>query len=134
MDFGSTLKHLAPFVIPIVALLIPIIAILMRAKERMLRNQNLHETIRQISEKGLPIPEELLKAAVSDPSDQPKVSSTTSQLRSGVINICIGLGLMVFLFAVSPTAEWIWAIGAIPFIIGIGFLIIWRIELQKKPS
>jgi hypothetical protein len=76
----------------------------------------------------------LLKAAVADTSDQPKVSSTTSQMRSGVINICIGLGLMVFLYALSPTAEWMWAIGVIPFIIGIGFLIIWRIELQKKPS
>ena len=55
-------------------------------------------------------------------------------MRSGVLNICIGIGLMVFLYAVGPEAEWVWAVGTIPFIIGVGFLIIWRIELQKKPS
>lgn len=134
MDFGSTLKHLAPFAIPLLALCIPIIAILMRAKERMRRNQNLHETIRQLSEKGMPIPEELLKAAVTDNTPQPRISSSTSQMRSGVINICIGIGLMVFFIAVRPEAEWVWAIGTIPFIIGVGFLIIWRIEMQKKPT
>ncbi len=134
MDFGSTLKHLAPFAIPLLALCIPIIAILMRAKERMRRNQNLHETIRHLSEKGTPIPEELLKAAVTDNTPQPKISTSTSQMRSGVLNICIGIGLMVFLYAVGPEAEWVWAVGTIPFIIGVGFLIIWRIELQKKSS
>ena len=59
MDFGTTLKHLAPFAVPLMALLIPIIAIIMNGLVRIKRNRYLHETIRLMTEKGLPIPPEL---------------------------------------------------------------------------
>jgi len=132
MDFGTTLKHLAPFAIPLLALCIPIIHILMGGVVRIRRHQQLHETIRHMVEKGLPVPEELINAVVSGNVSSPKTWSPTSQLRSGIINIFIGLGLMVLLFTAGPT-EWLWwGIGALPFIIGIGFLVIWRIESKKS--
>ena len=132
MDFGTTLKHIAPFAIPLLALCIPIIHILMGGVVRIRRHQQLHETIRHMTEKGLPIPEELIKAVVSGNESQPKTWSPTSQLRSGIINISIGLGLMVLLLAANPSEELWWGVGAVPFIIGLGFLVIWRIESKKS--
>jgi hypothetical protein len=74
-----------------------------------------------MTEKGLPIPDELIKAVVSGNLSQPKTWSPNSQLRSGIINISIGLGLMVLLLAVDPSEELWWGVGAVPFIIGLGF-------------
>jgi hypothetical protein len=134
MDFGTTLKHLAPFAVPLMALLIPIVAIIMRALVRIKRNQYLHETIRLMTEKGLPIPPELISAVVGDPQQQPKTWSPTAQLRSGIINIAIGLGLMLLFQEMHPEENWLWAIGMIPFMIGVGFLLIWWIESRKKSA
>lgn len=134
MDFGTTLKHLAPFAVPLMALLIPIVAIIMRGLVRIKRNLYLHETIRLMTEKGLPIPPELISAVVGDPQQQPKTWSPTAQLRSGIINIAIGLGLMLLFQEMHPEENWLWAIGMIPFMIGVGFLLIWWIESRKKSA
>ena len=56
MDFGTTLKHLAPFAIPILALFIPIVAIIMAGLVRIKRNRLMHDTVRLMTEKGPPIP------------------------------------------------------------------------------
>ena len=101
---------------------------------RIKRNQYLHETIRLMTEKGLPIPPELISAAVGDPQQQPKTWSPTAQLRSGIINIAIGLGLMLLFQEMHPEENWLWAIGMIPFMIGVGFLLIWWIESRKKSA
>jgi hypothetical protein len=134
MDFGTTLKHLAPFAVPLMALLIPIIAIIMNGLVRIKRNRYLHETIRLMTEKGLPIPPELISAVVGDSRQQPKTWSPTAQLRSGIINIAIGLGLMLLFQEMHPDENWLWAVGMIPFMIGVGFLLIWWIESRKKSA
>jgi hypothetical protein len=134
MDFGTTLKHLAPFAVPLMALLIPIIAIIMSGLVRIKRNRYLHETIRLMTEKGLPIPPELISAVVGDSRQQPKTWSPAAQLRSGIINIAIGLGLMLLFQEMHPEENWLWAIGMIPFMIGVGFLLIWWIESRKKSA
>lgn len=134
MDFGTTLKHLAPFAVPLMALLIPIIAIIMNGLVRIKRNRYLHETIRLMTEKGLPIPPELISAVVGDSRQQPKTWSPAAQLRSGIINIAIGLGLMLLFQEMHPEENWLWAVGMIPFMIGVGFLLIWWIESRKKSA
>jgi len=134
MDFGTTLKHLAPFAVPLMALLIPIIAIIMSGLVRIKRNRYLHETIRLMTEKGLPIPPELISAVVGDSRQQPKTWSPAAQLRSGIINIAIGLGLMLLFQEMHPEENWLWAVGMIPFMIGVGFLLIWWIESRKKSA
>jgi hypothetical protein len=131
MDIGTTLKHLAPFAIPILALCIPILVVLMRSIERIKRNNNLHATIRQLSEKGVPIPLELINAATIDQTPVKKSWTAASQLRAGVINIAIGLGLMLLFVAMRPEEEWLWVIGAIPTLVGLGFILIWRIEAKS---
>ena len=85
-----------------------------------------------MAEKGLPVPEELINAVVSGNVSPPKTWSPTSQLRSGIVNISIGIGLMILLLAVEPSEMLWWGVGAFPFIIGIGFLVIWKIESKKS--
>ena len=131
MDIGTTLKHLAPFAVPILALCIPILVVLMRSIERIKRNNNLHATIRQLSEQGAPIPLELINAATIDQTPVKKSWTVESQLRAGVINIAIGLGLMLLFVAMRPEEEWLWVIGAIPTLVGLGFILIWRIEAKQ---
>ena len=138
MDFGTMLKHLAPFIVPILALCIPIAAIFVRHAERINRNNNLHQTIRLLSERGAVLPPELLQAAITEPHStlEPKPWSQAAQLRAGVINVCIGIGLII-LFSVMRLEEglpgWLWVIGAIPLLIGIAFFTIWYIESRNKP-
>jgi len=134
MDFGTTLKHLAPFAIPILALFIPIVAIIMAGLVRIKRNRLLHDTVRLMTEKGTPIPPELIDAVANDSKQQAKTWSPTAQLRSGVINIAIGLGFMFLLREIDGGPTWIWAAGMIPFMIGVGFLLIWWIESRKKDA
>ena len=134
MDFGTTLKHLAPFAVPILALFIPIVAIVVSGWVRIKRNRNMHETIRLMTEKGMPVPPELIQAVIGDSPQQAKNWSPTSQLRSGVINISIGLGLMLLFQEMHPEENWLWAIGVIPLMIGVGFLLIWWIESKKKST
>ena len=134
MDFGTTLKHLAPFAIPILALLIPIVAIIMAGVVRIKRNRMLHDTVRLMTEKGAAIPPELIDAVANDSKQQAKTWSPTSQLRSGVINIVIGLGFMFLLREIDGGPTWMWAAGMIPVMIGVGFLLIWWIESRKKDA
>ena len=134
MDFGHTLKHLAPFAIPILALFIPIVAIITAGLVRIKRNRMLHDTVRLMTEKGAPIPPELIDAVANDSKQQPKTWSPTSQLRSGVINIAIGLGFMFLLREIDGGPTWMWAAGMIPVMIGVGFLLIWWIESRKKDA
>ena len=134
MDFGTTLKHLAPFAIPILALFIPILTILMRSIERIRRNNNLHATIRLLSEQGTPIPLELISAVAIDRTPIKKPWAPESLLRAGVINTAIGLGLMLMFLAMRPEENWLWGVGAIPTLIGLGFILIWRIEVRQLRS
>lgn len=128
MDFGTTAKSLAPFLIPIVALLIPILAIAINGWSKVRRHRELHETIRRLASGGQPIPPELLARAVAG-EDSPRRSTWTpgANLRGGAINVGVGLGLMIFLYAMQP-AGWIWAVGAIPLCLGLALLVAWRLE------
>lgn len=55
---------LSPLLVPIIALLIPIVWIIAWAVLKATRLQLLHETIRHISASGQPIPPELLNQIV----------------------------------------------------------------------
>ncbi len=54
------LRDLSPILIPIIALLIPIVGIIAWAVVRVTRLKLLHETVRHLSANGQPIPHELL--------------------------------------------------------------------------
>jgi hypothetical protein len=54
------LEQLGPYLVPILALLIPIVAIVGKYVTTIRREELIHETMRQLSERGQPIPPELL--------------------------------------------------------------------------
>jgi len=81
-------------------------------------------TIRMMVEKGQPVPAELLAPAT-------RAVRRRSDVRRGVIWAMIGLGAMIFFGAVNDWEGGIWSLGLIPFLIGLGYLIVWKLETKK---
>lgn len=91
------------------------------------RNRMMHRTIRMMAEKGQPIPPALL--APPTPAVRQR-----SDMRRGVVLCMVGLGLMVFFGAVNEWEGGSWAIGVIPLVIGLGYLLVWKLEGKKDIS
>jgi len=91
------------------------------------RNRMMHRTIRMMAEKGQPIPPALL--APPTPAIRQR-----SDMRRGVVLCMVGLGLMLFFGAVNQWEGGSWAIGVIPFVIGLGYLLVWKLEGKKDIS
>jgi hypothetical protein len=83
----------------------------------------MHRTIRLMVEKGQPVPPALL-------APPPSVRQR-SDMRRGVVLVMVGLGLMLFLGAVNEWEGGAWAVGIIPFLIGAGYLLVWKLEGRK---
>lgn len=114
--------------IPIEGLLVPIaffggiVAIVALVTSYRLRKARmLQETIRTMVDKGAPIPPELL--LTPEPRKRPR-----SDLRAGLGWSGIGVGLLVYL---SGQGHRLWALGLIPLLIGIAYLIAWKVESRK---
>ena len=84
----------------------------------------MHKTVRMMVEKGQPVPEALL--------NPPPVVRQRSDLRRGVTLLMIGAGLMVFFGAVNDWEGGVWSLGIIPFLIGLGYLLVWRLDVRKE--
>jgi uncharacterized protein DUF6249 len=91
------------------------------------RNRMMHRTIRMMVEKGQPVPPALL-------SPSPPAIRQRSDMRRGVVLVMVGLGVMLFFGAVNDWEGGAWAIGLIPFLIGLGYLLVWKLEGQKDVS
>ena len=79
-----------------------------------------HETIRQLAEKGLPVPPELLS-----PPNRGLVHGT---LAGGLVLVATGLGLGIFMAQVNAP----WSIGLIPGLIGAALLVAWMVESRER--
>ena len=90
------------------------------------RSRALHKTVRMMVEKGQPVPEALL--------NPPPVVRQRSDLRRGIILLSVGAGLMVLLGALNEWEGGAWSIGFIPFIIGLGYLLVWRLDVHKEEA
>ncbi len=88
------------------------------------RQRALHKTVRMMVEKGQPVPEALL-------APPPPAQRQRSDLRRGVILTMIGVGLMVFLAAANDWEGGSWTLGLIPFLIGAGYLLVWKLDTKK---
>jgi hypothetical protein len=87
------------------------------------RSRALHRTVRMMVEKGQPVPAALL--------NPPPALRQRSDLRRGVVLTMIGLGLMVFFGAVNDWEGGAWTLGLIPFLIGAGYLLVWKLDTKK---
>ena len=77
-------------------------------------------------EKGQPVPEALL--------NPPPPIRQRSDLRRGVVLLMVGLGLTVFFGAVNDWENGVWSLGIIPFLIGAGYLLVWRLDVRKTDT
>jgi hypothetical protein len=88
-----------------------------------LKSRSLHRTVRTMVEKGQEVP-----AALFAP---PPTVRARSDMRRGVVLLMVGFGLMIFFGAVNDWDGGAWAIGIIPFLIGLGYLLVWKLEGPK---
>ena len=89
------------------------------------KNRAMHKTVRMMVEKGQPVPEALL--------NPPPVVRQRSDLRRGIKWILVGLALMIFFGACNDWDGGAWSLGIIPFMIGLGYVIFWRLDLRDHP-
>ncbi|AIY43359.1 hypothetical protein LT85_4201 [Collimonas arenae] len=132
----TVLQHVAPFLIPIVALFIPIVAIVMGVLARMRRAELMHETVRQLVAQGRDIPPQLLDGSLLADraiSGNGGWRNTNGQLIFGAVNVGAGLGVMIMFYAMRPDM-WLWAIGCIPLFIGVALLVARKMESKPAPN
>jgi hypothetical protein len=129
-DMGDLGERLAVPIVAIVFLTIfgaPVMIVAVIMYFGFSRNRMMHRTIRMMAEKGQPIPPALL--APPTPALRQR-----SDMRRGVVLCMVGLGLMLFFGAVNEWEGGSWAIGVIPFVIGLGYLLVWKLEGKKDVS
>jgi Flp pilus assembly protein TadB len=120
---------LPEFVIPIVAITMltvfgaPVLIVGLIMYFSFSRSRALQKTVRMMVEKGQPVPEALL--------NPPPAQRQRSDLRRGIVLAMIGIGLMVFFGAVNDWEGGSWTIGLIPFLIGAGYLLVWKLDTKK---
>lgn len=88
------------------------------------KEQMKFDTLRLMVEKGVPIPE---KFSFVESAPAPGAS-----LRRGLILIALGIGIVCFFLIVGANEGT--ALGAIPFFIGLAYLLIWYLERNKARS
>jgi Domain of unknown function (DUF6249) len=85
-----------------------------------LKSRSLHRTVREMVAKGQEVPASLFAP--------PPVIKARSDLRRGIVLVMVGIGLMVCFGAWNDWDGGSWAMGVIPFVIGLGYLLVWKLE------
>jgi Domain of unknown function (DUF6249) len=116
--------------IPIVAIVFmsifgaPVLIVMVIGIFALIGSRMRQRTIRMMVEKGQPVPAELL-------APEMRKVRRRSDARRGVVWTMVGLGLMIWLAAVNDWEGGAWSFGLIPFLIGLGYLIVWKLENKK---
>ncbi len=130
----ENLQSWLPLTIPLVALMIPLVAIVSHYLGKAHSERQRHETIREIARAGQPIPPELLAETLD--SDwhvgRRRPASPNRMLVPALINIAIGLGLMG-MFSLMAPGVWLWSIGLLPLFVGVALGIYWVFERKQTP-
>ena len=128
LDHGKS-GDLPAFVIPIVAITMltvfgaPVLIVALIMYFSFSKSRAMHRTVRMMVEKGQPVPEALL--------NPPPAQRQRSDLRRGVVLTMIGIGVIAFLGAASEWEGGAWTLGLIPFLIGVGYLLVWKLDTKK---
>jgi hypothetical protein len=115
-------------IVVVVALMVtfgmPIIMVAIVSMYKMRKNRLTHGTILALAEKGMSVPPELLV-----PPQRPL--PTKSDLKTGILLLSAGLGISLFFFEINVSGV---SLGAIPILMGLGYIIVWKIEKKSHPS
>ncbi len=132
--FPDVLRENFALLIPMLALAIPIVAIVAHYVSKSSRERQRHETMRQLIQAGQPVPpgwladedeDEITRRAASR-----ELANPNRSLTPGIINLSVGLGLMG-MFTLMRPGSWLWGIGLVPFCLGLGFIVLWAIERKQ---
>ena len=129
-DHVGASKDIPAEVIPLVGIVFlsifgaPVLIVIMIGVFALLVSRSRQRTIRMLVEKGQPVPAELLAPAT-------RTGRQRSDVRRGVVWTMVGVGFIVWLGAVNDWEGGAWSFGLIPFLIGLGYLIIWKLENKK---
>jgi hypothetical protein len=131
-DDDADVRKMRDFVaIPIVAIVFlsvfgaPVLIVILIGLFALLGSRMRQRTIRMMVEKGQPVPAELLAPEI-------RAVRRRSDVRRGVIWTMIGLGAMIFFGAVNDWEGGVWSLGLIPFLIGLGYVIVWKLERKNE--
>jgi hypothetical protein len=119
---GESPAKIEAIIIPTVFFLTIIGIVVIIQWARLRREKQLHETLRQMIEKGVDIPPALLVPPRPKDADR----------RRGVILLAVGCGLMIFFAAVDKGSDGAWGIGAVPALIGAGYLVAWLLGRKDR--
>lgn len=125
---GDDITHRIALLIPIVAIImgcsIPIVIVGLLLYFRHRKNIMLHETLRTMVEKGVPIPPEMFQKTDRGFMDQDKTGrkQPRNDLRSGLM--LTGMGIGIVLFIGKP--------GLIILSLGVAFLVIALLEKKDR--
>jgi hypothetical protein len=131
LDDGKSHEDIPAMVIPLVGIVFltifgaPVLIVIVIGLVALLVSRSRQRTIRMMVEKGQPVPAELL-------APHARTVRQRSDVRRGVIWTMIGLGAMIFFGAVNDWEGGVWSIGLIPFLIGLGYLMVWKLEGKKS--
>ncbi|HKQ37830.1 MAG TPA: DUF6249 domain-containing protein [Verrucomicrobiae bacterium] len=129
-DHGHGGNDIPGEIIPLVGIVFlsifgaPVLIVILIGMFALLVSRSRQRTIRMLVEKGQPVPAELLAPAA-------RTVRQRSDARRGVVWTMVGLGLMIWLAAVNDWEGGAWSFGLIPFLIGLGYLIVWKLENKK---
>jgi hypothetical protein len=129
LDRGKSPSDIPEIAIPIVAITLltvfgaPVLIVGLILYFSFSRSRAMHRTVRMMVEKGQPVPAALL--------NPPPAQRQRSDLRRGIVLTMVGLGLMVFFGAVNDWEGGAWTLGLIPFLIGVGYLLVWKLDTKK---
>jgi len=129
-DHEKSSDDIPAMVIPLVGIVFmtifgaPVLIVMLIGVIALIGSRMRQRTIRMMVEKGQPVPAELLAPEV-------RRVRRRSDVRRGVIWTMVGLGLIIWLAAVNDWEGGAWSFGLIPFLIGLGYLIVWKLENKK---
>jgi hypothetical protein len=120
--FTQSLALMIPIIAIVMGCCVPIAIVGLSLYFRHRKNQMLHETVRTMVEKGVPVPPEMFNQTERELKETDYFKRPRNDLRSGVMLTCMGIGIVLFIG--KP--------GWIILFLGVAFLVVAAFEKKNK--
>lgn len=125
-DLGDAIVPIAVFSVPVAFLSIFPISIFLFLLFRFRSIREKQITLRTMSEHGVLIPPEMFLENQKGKG----LDAIDKDCKSGFLFTLSSVGLIIFLFLKTP--QGFWSVGLVPFLLGIGYLISWRLAYNNS--